>query len=185
MKVIYVLIAALIPIAFVSMWAGFYPVVWLDGNYILAARWEKAQKAAKSFAIAEAQSVGEKPPTFTEGSRALQEIKRNTLTFLIEDLILQDAGEGLIRGFKTLARQKISEVTAKSNELDRAAELVYGLEPQEFHDLVLMPQARQDTARELLAERQIDLEPWFIDKKKNAKVRLLFTPFTWDGEAVK
>lgn len=185
MKIILIFILVFSPVILVIVWGGFYPVALIDNSYILARTWKRAKTAAKNFSIAEAKSVGSEPPNFEESTNASREIKRNTLTFLIEDEILREEGENLMRGFDRLSRERISEAMRQGGDLNRAAELVYGLKFQEFQELVLMPQARRDTAREILAERQIDFDRWFPDVKRKTKVRLLFVTFIWDGEAVR
>ncbi len=187
MKIILILIFAFSLLILVIVWGGLYPVAIIDSSYILARVWSKAQEAAKNFSNAQARSAGAKPLNFDarENAEILQEIKKNTLTFLIENMILQKKGEGLIRGFERLSREKISAATGQGGDLSRAAELVYGLKLQEFQELVLLPQARRDTAREILAEGRVDFEQWFLDVKRKAKVRLMFVPYKWDGEVVR
>ena len=186
MKIILILILAFSPVILVIVWGGFYPVALVDNSYILARTWERAETSSKNFLIAQARSAGIEPPNFEENTDASGEIKRNTLTFLIENEILREEGENLTRGFDRLSRERISEAMQQGGDLNRAAELVYGLKLQEFQELVLIPQARRDTAREILAERQVDFEQWFPDIKRKAKVRLMFfLPFSWDGEEVR
>src|SRR3989338_2022723 len=179
MKLVPLLIFLLVPALLVITLGGFYPVAAVDGSPILSGTWKKAQVAAKKFVMSQNKAG---PEDYTP---VLADIKRNTLTFLIEDAILRKEGEKLIRGFDRLSRARMLEAIQGGGGLASAAKLIYGLTLPEFQDLVLLPQARRDTAREILAERQVDFEKWFAEAKKSKKVKLYFVPFIWDGEAVR
>lgn len=158
---------------------GFYPVAAVDRSPIFNVTWKKAELAAKNFVLAQNRAAS------ADLSPVLALIPQNTLTFLIEDAILRREGEELLHGFERLSRERMQEALAGGGDLKNAARVIYGLDFQEFQDLVLLPQARRDMAREILAERQVDFEQWFPDVKKKAKVRLMFVPFRWNGTAVE
>jgi hypothetical protein len=165
---------------------GFYPVALVGNSPVWARTWGKAQEAAKNFVIVQNHSAaGGSVLDFDAPQNAslLKELKFNTLTFLIEDKILQQEGEKLMHGFNRLSRDRIREAT-QGKDLQNAAKLIYGLTLREFQDLVLLPQARRDTATEILAEQSLDFDQWFAEVKKSQRVRLLFVPFTWDGKPV-
>lgn len=113
------------------------------------------------------------------------EIKRGTLTFLIEDAIIRQKGDEVIEGLGVLSREKALEALRSSNDPTGAAKAVYGLSLDDFRDLVLLPQARQDLLKEALIEKSQNFDTWLRDAKKKIMVRLFFVPFRWDGEAVK
>lgn len=179
MKLVLLLFFFLVPALLVVILGGFYPVAVVEGSPIFAETWKKAEEAAKDFVASQNRATTE------DYTLVLADIRRNTLTFLIEDAILRQEGEKLIRGFDRLSRARMLEAMQSGGDLKNAAKLVYGLTLPEFQDLVLLPQARRDTAREILAERRIDFDQWFAGVKKNKKVRLWFVSFTWDGQTLR
>ncbi len=166
----------------------FYPVAWVSGDLITYRTWEKATEAAEKFTNSQAQSVaGGRAIDFTDPANAhlIAEVKRGALNFLIEDIILQHQGKKLIAGFENLSKDRASQALAQGQNLEEAVKIIYGLDWQDFNRLVLLPQARRDTAEELLVERGENFVTWFNQAKKKEKVYLIFVPFSWDGEAVK
>lgn len=167
---------------------GFYPVAWVENSPLAFRTWEKAVEAAEKFTNAQAQSApGGKTIDFNSPANAnlLKEVKRGTLNFLIEDMILQQEGKELVYGFETLSRDRAAQALTQGDNLEGAIKLVYGLDPEDFRRLVLLPQSRRDTASELLQERGENFDAWLAEVKKNKRVRLMFVPFKWDGETVK
>lgn len=178
----------ILAVAVAAVIAGWYPVAVVDGAPILHRTWQKSRSAVTGFTNAQRHSVGMQPLDFSssENSSILREIERDTLTFLIEDLIIQKEGRELHRAFEALSRERAAEALKRGGEdLSRAAEFVYGLSLQEFRELILYPQARIETAHEFLQESGLDFEAWLANAKKSAKVRLMFVPYSWDGEAIQ
>lgn len=188
MKIFLPILAAFILIIAALVIQGFYPVAWVGNSPLVFRTWEKAADAAKRFTNAQAQSVpGGRIIDFAApgNSNLLLEVKRGTLTFLIEDMILQQEGQELVPGFEELSRDRSSQALAYGGDLESAVNLVYGLNQKDFRRLVLLPQSRRDTAAKFLQERGENFDTWFAEVKKKKKVRLLFVPFSWDGEKVK
>lgn len=170
------------------IFTGWYPVAIVGGSPIFYRTWQEALRAATSFTNIERQSAGENPIDFNlpENAGFLREAKRGTLLFLIEDLIVRHAGEKLHKDFEFLSRKRAEDESGQGGgSLERAAKFVYGLPFDKFRELVLYPQARRDAARELLRENGLELEVWLRDAKKDASVRLMFVPYSWDGEAIQ
>lgn len=166
---------------------GIYPVAIIGTTPIFARTWQKAENAAKSFEFAQARARGAKAVDFSlaENRELLLEMKRGTLTFLIEDAIIIQKGEGVIDGLGTLSRELALEALRSIDDLGSAARAVYGLSTDELRDLVLLPQARKDVLKEALSERNQDFDTWLRDAKKRARVRLMFVPFKWNGEEIQ
>lgn len=188
MKIFLPILAAFILIIAALIAGGFYPVAWVGNSPLVFRTWERAVGAAKRFTNAQAQSVpGGKIIDFAApgNSNLLLEVKRGTLTFLIEDMILRQEGQELVPGFEELSRDRASQALGQGGDLESAVRMVYGLDQKDFRRLVLLPQSRRDTAGELLQEKGGNFDAWFAEVKKKKKVRLLFVPFSWDGEKVK
>lgn len=174
-------------LSFIAVTAsGFYPVAMTEGSTILARTWKNAERAAIRFTNAQLVSRGEQPIDFTlaQYRAAFLDVKRDTLTFLIEDAILARAGRGIAADFDRVSRERVEEAL-RTADLERGVKLLYGFTLNEFRSLVLLPQTRRDITREVLAERNQDFDEWFREVKRSERVRLLFTPFRWNGERVE
>lgn len=186
MKAITFIFSSLVAVAIVVVAAGWYPVALVRNTPIFFSTWKKAADAAMHFTNAQARTYGGEPIDFSaaKNRELLTEVKKGSLAFLIEDLILKQAGKDIIFGFEEFSRERMREALGSAPDSSDAAKLVYDLGEDDFKKLVLLPQARRDIAKEALAEKSMDFEGWFAEEKKKAKVKLFFVPFSWDGESV-
>lgn len=166
---------------------GFYPVALVNGQPISYRTWEKAQRGAINFANAQAQRAGRASIDFFAPGygELLHAVRRDTLTFLIEDIILAQEGKKAVGEFKFLVEDRVREAMASSRSLEGGARLMYGLSLAEFRMLVLSPQARRDVVSEALAGGTKSFDEWLFEVKKRKMVQLFFVPFRWNGERVK
>lgn len=174
-------------IAFACMVTGIYPVALVNGSPILARTWKQAEAAAIQFMQAAMVGSGKAPIDFAqpENARLLLQARKDALLALIENKLVAKGGDEVIEDFDTRAQERVDSVVRESVNLKQGAELLYGLDFNKFRDLVLLPQARRDLLREIFEKKKEDFSRWFSTLKTNARVRLLFTPFSWDGERVK
>lgn len=187
-KVVYLIFGILFIGTAIPLALGVYPVALVDGEPIFYSTWKKLEEASKNFTSVEEQSkIGGRPINFSspENARLLLEIRRSTLTFLIEDLILRQVGGSLVEGFEVLSREKVAESVQDERNTEKAVRVLYGLDLDDFKNLVLLPQARRDIAKEALSERNQSVEDWLSEVKKQKKIRLLSTSFRWNGESVE
>lgn len=166
---------------------GFYPVALVDGTPIFFRTWQKAERAAIQFLNVQGRARGVGPVDFyaAENADLLLGVKRDTLTFLIEDKILQQEGDTVAGDFDAVSSRKVAEALAQSGSFEQGAELLYGLSREDLNELVLLPQARRDVLSEAFGAQGRDFEQWFREVRKNKNVRLLFVPFVWNGEVVQ
>lgn len=166
---------------------GFYPVAIVDGAPIFYRTWKKAEGAAIRFASASAKMSGVTSIDFSrqENAEILLSVKRDTLTFLIEDKIIFSAGKRVIDNFAARVKQEINNVIKKTPGVMEGGKAVYNLDNDDFLALVFMPQARKDVLAEIFRARGQGYEEWLALAKKSASVRLYFVPFEWSGERVE
>lgn len=174
-------------IVFACMATGIYPVAFVNGSPILARAWKEAEAAAIQFMQATMVSSGKAPIDFShpENARLLLQARKDALLALIENKLVTKEGDEVIEDFDMRAQERVDSAVRGSVNLKQGAELLYGLDFNKFRDLVLLPQARRDLLRETFEKKKQDFSRWFSALKANARVRLLFTPFLWDGERVK
>lgn len=174
-------------IAFACIATGIYPVAIVNGSPILARTWKQAEAAAIQFMQATMVSSGKAPIDFAqpENARILLQARKDALLALIENKLVAKGGDEVIEDFDMRARERVDSAVRETTNLKEGAAFLYGLDFNKFRDLVLLPQARRDLLRETLEKKKQDFSRWFSALKANARVRLLFTPFSWDGERVK
>lgn len=165
---------------------GFYPVAVVDSSPVFLRTWKRAEDAAKRFFNVQAHVSASKPIDFSLPASAdlLLSVKRDTLTFLIEDRVISQEGNRLFKNFEAATRSRVLEALGTKGVLRSQGALVYGLSEKDFMELVLLPQARRDLIRESLAKED-DFENQLREMKKGKSVKLYFVPFRWDGENVR
>lgn len=166
---------------------GFYPVAVVDGSPVFYRTWQRAEGAAIKFAQTSARMAGQAPPDLSrqENAELLLGIKRDTLTFLIEDRIIGISGSRVLNEFEARADAKIEEALRASSQVEAGAKLAYGLGPEDFRELVMLPQARKDVLMETFRARGQNYEEWIALARRSTSVKLYFVPFSWDGEKVR
>lgn len=162
----------------VAVW-GVYPIAVVDGHTISFASWKAAERASVKFAEAQLKARAV--------SRGLDEttrfsISRDSLLFLIEDVVVSEVGPRVVPDLEKKAGARVLDAIQGKSEIVQGAEAMYGLNRQEFISMVLMPQARKDILRETFTARGESFDDWISLAKKSAGVRLIFVPFSWDGE---
>jgi hypothetical protein len=178
-----VLLAAFLAVSI----TGFYPAAIIDGSIITRRTWRKLEDASKRFANVERARRGERVLNFAaaENSALLIEGRRTTLNGLIEGLLVAEEGRRLLTDFDAQSEQKMREALGRAPNFKKAVESLYGISYEDFKELVLLPQAREEALAEIFEARDINFGEWLRGRKRQAKVRLYFTGFRWDGDRVE
>lgn len=188
MKSAVVILAIIVPFVAGAYISGFYPVAIVGSTPILARTWQKAERGAEYFTNAQMKSAPEGKEidfSLSENRELLLDIQRGTLTFLIENMIMQQEGDTVAGDYLLDVSDRIKDALSRAENLDEKVERIYGFSPEDFKRFVLFPQARQDVIRAALILRHQTFEDWIREEKKKKKVRLFFVPFRWDGEFVR
>jgi len=182
-KAVFSFLAFLLFMAFAAR-SGFYPVALVEGTLIWKRSWRTAEEASRRFLAAKIYEAEKVVFDFSspENQPILRDIKKDTLTFLIEDVVLERGGSELLPDFKELTKKRVDGVFAERPDTSEAALVLYGLDGQGFEKLVLIPQARIDVLKDALGN-EFDL--WFSEAKKKANVQLLLLPYRWDREMIR
>ena len=184
MKKWYILIAGMLCIIAGIIMAAerVYPVAIVNGSFVWYRTWNRLERAMEHALIVELTASKTKLPADNQVALI---IKKDTLTQLVEDRILIQKGKKEFVNFESRSQDRINGIVSDKNKMEKAAAFMYGLNREAFNDLILMPQSRREVAQEDLEKQHISFEDWFLQAKKEAHVRLFFTPFTWDGVQVQ
>lgn len=166
---------------------GYYPVALVEKTPIFYHVWEKMRQSAMHYANVQQVSAGWPEINFyaSDNQELLENIKKGTLSFLIEDTIIGQEGPNIDDAFRVIVRERIENALRSSQTAAEGAEKLYGLSFEDFRELVLMPQARRDVLREHFSTVNIDPDQWLAEVKRKKRVRLFFVPYRWNGETVE
>lgn len=159
-----------------------YPVAMANGSFVWYRTWYTLERATEHALIVELTASKTKLPADNQIARI---IKQDTLTSLIEDVILTQKGKKEFTDFESHSQDRVNRAVSDKNKMGKAATFMYGLGASAFNDLILMPQSRREIAQEDLEKRHISFDDWFLQVKKEARVYVFFTSFTWDGVQVR
>ena len=183
MRKYFVLSALLLFVAgAVVIFGKFYPIAIVDGSFVWYRTWQRLVQGTGQAVVMQATASGQKIPADMQIGSV---IRKGTLTALIEDAIIRRRAGGVITHFEAESKEKVDRIAGDKDKMQRAAKLMYGFSLAEFNNLILMPQSRREVAGEELEKQKIIFDDWLKDAKKDAVVRLLFVPYSWDGELVK
>lgn len=165
-----------------------YPVAIVDGSPVWMRTWEQMIDAVEKFTNAERQIRRESPLDFSlpENARTLSEIRRNTLTYIIEDKIISEEGSNYIDGFGSFTGEEVQKIMrASTRDPEEIARDVYGMTIDEYKALILAPEARRSAISGALESRGRTLDEWLYEMKIKKSVRIYFTEYRWNGKAVE
>ena len=168
-------VGILILLSFILLGLGLYPVVLVSKSIITSRQFNKVI-ASSLFYYQKTFSVYATSAPINE-SGFQKEIKRAVLDKLIEDKIIDEI---LIKklGKKELKRlvdEKLIKL-AINNEVAKASQVLYNLSLEDFRNLVLIPQAKTETAK----EQGIKLE----EIRKSYQPIILIPEFYWQNEVL-
>ncbi|MEK7560428.1 MAG: hypothetical protein AAB539_00535 [Patescibacteria group bacterium] len=178
MKKSYLFFALLLGCLAVLVITGWYPVARVNGRIITYARWTRLESAATRMASIDAQSTG-------GAGTAVAEAQRNTLTFLIENILIASEGKTIVPDLAAKSRARVRDATREASTLGQSAEMTFGLNRRDFEKFILIPQAMREILEEELTAQKKDFDAWFTDVKQNASVDVFFVPFAWDGTEIQ
>jgi hypothetical protein len=161
-----------------------YPIMFVNGHPVSADRYIQNYQAIKTFyaRMQEEASRATSTPDITIPPD--DQIRADVLDGLVaEELTIRAAKQELGGEYGRLVNEKVAQYDSDTSLRDGVAQL-YGITYEEFREEVLVPQAVQDalSARLYLVGKNIDT--WLSDARKSARVTILSSRFSWDGEHV-
>ncbi len=185
LAVIFLVMVAVGAGAYIVLRAGFFPVVFVNGEFVSRSRYETQLNAAIKYTEARA----ERDPAANEVSPAAVrlELRRAVLDKLVEDALVGRAARvELGKAFNVEVDRKLASVQAnlESTDFDEAVETLYGLNVAQFREFVLEPQAWRELLEDALKKEARTFPSWIEEARRAASVRILLRGLTWDGVQV-
>lgn len=159
---------------------GYYPIAIVNGNLVFARSLTDEYFVAYRYY---ANLLG--PQNDRVASLEFKkELRRATLNDLIEkSLIGQELKNRVGRDLDSLVDNKI-KIPAKSDDVEKAANLLYGLSLADFREMVLVPKAQREILEGRLFLEKKNIEEWLVGAAENASVFILTPEFYWDKNRV-
>ena len=115
----------------------------------------------------------------------IKELRRSTLEKMIDDaLVFAEVKTETGGELDVLVKSKIDALKISNKDFEEAVNSLYGLRPEKFKELVLIPEARRELLEGRLKTAKSDLQTWLSDSRKSARVVIVAPDLRWDGEKV-
>jgi len=159
----------------------FGPVAMVDYDLIPHSTLKDVYAASKNYYenIDKTYNIGE---NLTGGFAGESEFKRATLAQLIDDrLIEKELQKRVGSDLGSLIDKRLGDLD-KDSEFQKAITGLSGMSYSEYKKLILIPQAKREILEGRLFLENVTLESWLEKARKEAKVVIFSSEFSWtDG----
>lgn len=181
--IIFLLIVAFIFSVILLISLGYYPIVMVNRHFISKRTFLENYKAASVYYQNFLKTYQQNPPL--EKVASPDDIQRSVLTQLIENSIVEDGARKEVGAdLGRLVEEKVSQAS-KEPGLDKAVRTLYGMNLDDFKKEILAPQAERDILTGRLFLKGGNIDDWFQNSKKSAKVIIFSPQFHWNGDIVE
>lgn len=165
---------------------GYWPIARVGYKAITYATFRDNFMMADHFYRSNVKITGE-DGTVVDAKEIQRDLQRATMEGLIEQIVIDEELKGKYTpdDLDRLIDNKISGVDLGTEDMKKAVELLYGLTPEQFRELVLLPKAKQELLEGNLTLQNGTFNDWLIAKKKEAGVSIFVPSLYWDGSEVK
>lgn len=165
---------------------GYWPIAMVGYAPITYEEFRENFMMADHFYRSNIKIAGE-DERMAEARDIQRDIQRATLEGLIERILIErELRERYSKeDLRQLIENKLSGVDLDSKDMQKGTELLYGLTPQQFKELVLVPKAQQEILEGNLSLRDGSFNGWLAEKKKAARISVFVPSFYWNGEGVQ
>ncbi len=166
-----------------------YPVIFVDYRPISAGDFEKYYNGAYRYY----QNID---AAALDAEGAKKEIQRAVLDMLVKDKVINMELSRLMKpgDLAKAVERKIAEINNSQNT-QKGAEILYGFSADEFQKQVLIPEAKWEILRDRLflsgeilsapsGGEDKNFEEWLKGVKSKAKVIILASGFSWNGDSI-
>ncbi len=163
--------------------AGFYPIAIVNGKFISDRSFNQSFNSAQYYY---SQAI----KTYTaQANNNLQavalELRRALLDKMVQDILVSQELEIKVGSqLPNLVATKLGNLKIDSQNFNQAVAAVYGLDFDQFKELVLVPQAKQEILQANFQSQNNSFVDWLKNTRHIAKVIILAPDLKWDGQNV-
>lgn len=122
-----------------------------------------------------------------EAKEVQQDLQRAAMEGLIEGMLID---EELSKRYSAsdltqLIENKIGGISLESPDMEKAMELMYGLTPVQFRDLVLVPKAKREILEGNISLQNDTFTNWINKEKASVRVTLFVPSLYWTSDGVQ
>lgn len=116
-----------------------------------------------------------------------QELQRATMEGLVEQILIVNELEKKYskEDLRQLIDNKMGKFDLSAEDMKKAIELQYGLTPEQFRELRLLPKAEQELLEGNITLQNGTFDGWLTTKKAEANVSIFVPALYWDGTGVR
>ena len=116
-----------------------------------------------------------------------RDLQRVTMEGLIDRILIDRelASRYSAGDLNRLIANKVEGIDLTSEMMVKAMRLMYGLTPEEFKELVLIPKAKQEILEGNLSLRNENFNDWLTAQKAAAHVSIFVPALQWNGKGVQ
>lgn len=116
-----------------------------------------------------------------------RDIQRATMEGLVEQILIERELEQRYKkdDLQRLIENKLTGIALDSKDMQKGTELLYGLTPEQFKELVLIPKAKQELLEGNLSLQNGSFNNWLTERKKSARVSVFVPSLYWNGEEIQ
>lgn len=165
---------------------GLWPVARVDSSPITYMTFRDNFTMTDHFYRSNIKIVGESDRS-VDAKDAQRDLQRVTMEGLIEQILIDRelATRYDSADLEQLIANKIDGIDLTSEVMREAMKLMYGLNAEDFKELVLIPKAKQEILAGNLSLQNGTFADWLTAQKKQARVVMFVPSLQWDGESVQ
>ena len=181
-KIIISTAALIVAFGAILIVSGFYPIAFVGGRFITWQNLRHSTQVAFHYYKAASQTYGGSSDDLNKPEN-IQEVNRAILDKLIENKIILKGLESIPEASR-IVKNKVDQALKQSTNLKEAVNALYGINVDDFTELILVPQSRKEVLEGRLTLENKNFDDWLKETKKTTKVLILLNDFSWDGEKV-
>ncbi|AKM78678.1 TPA: hypothetical protein DDZ49_02450 [Candidatus Wolfebacteria bacterium] len=166
--------------------AGVWPIAAVGYTPITYDVFKKNFLMADHFYRSTVKITGE-DDVIVDAKEIQRDLQRATMEGLIEQILID---RELKRKYdnndlKRLIENKIKGIDLGTEDIAKATNLLYGISPEEFRELVLLPKAKQELLEGNITLQNGTFSDWLMVKKSESNVLVFVPTLYWDGGQMK
>lgn len=172
---------------FFAVWLlGFYPALFVNGRPVTVSRLNNQIEIASRFYAVQMKLQGD-DGVVLKSAEAKTEVKKAALeSLVVSSLIDRELGRRISgKDLAQMLENRLSGVSLDSENVEKGAELLYGLTVEELRQYILAPQAKLEILEGNFKAKEEDFQSWLAKAKKEAAVSIFVPGFAWKNGAVE
>lgn len=165
---------------------GYWPIAMVDRTPVTYNRFRENFMMADHFYRSNLKLAGENDQTIMSAD-ARRDLQRVTMEGMVEQILIDHelAKKYSASDLTQLIDNKVEGIDLTSGDMAKGTQLLYGLTPDQFKELVLIPKAKQEILEGNLTLQNGTFNDWLTARKGEAHVSIFIPALYWQSGEVK